>query len=179
MKRSQFTHYRYAESLIYEFRKNYFVIERCQQGVELNPAHGSEQGPSEDCALSASLSLGCSAKDLGQALLKAIENFDTHPPAFNPWEDKEHQKALCDWMGVRGIPTLEKNSRLIQVVKDYGADIYTIYPYDNCNINPWNGPFAGHEIVLPGSSGPTEIGEAVIKAFAISTYHPERKDTIL
>ena len=176
MKRSQITHYTYAESLIYEFKNRYFVIERCQQGVKLNPAHGTEQGPSENCALSASLALNCSPDDLGLAVLKAIDVFDTHPPAFDPWENKELGKLLCSLMGARGIPTLEKNCRLVQVVKYHDTDIYTVYPYDNCNLNPWHGPFEGRDIVLPGSSGPTEIGEAVLRAFSISTYHPERKD---
>jgi len=176
MRRSNFTNYTHAETLIYEFRNKYFVIEHCQQGVELNPVHGTRQFPGEYCALSASLPLDCSTDEMGQEVIKAIDDFDTRPPLFESWDRRALGKALCGWLGARGIPTLEKNCRIVQVVQYFEENIFKIYPYDNNNLNPWHGRYEGREIVLPGSATPEQIGEAVIKAFSLSTYHPERKD---
>ena len=164
------------DALIYEFGSNYFVIQRSQQGKSPRPEWGPKRRPSDNSALTAKVPIGSSEEQVGGAVLEALDNYDRHPPSFDSWELKELRKQLCDWVGVRGYPTLVKNSRLVMVLRDPEQDSITVIPFDNHNLNPWESQLTDQQIVLSGTAPADEVGRAVETAFAHATYHPERKD---
>ncbi|NHZ96102.1 hypothetical protein [Massilia sp. CCM 8734] len=170
------TIYTYAETRIYEFKNAYFVIEECQQGEILNPAHGSQQLASDYAALSAKLSTDYSFEEMGAAVANALSAYDSRPHPYNEYDFSARNKTISKWVGARGIMDLEKNSRQVQVVQDLVNNSYTIFPYDNCTAYPWYGPMEDRAIKLPGTASLSEIGEAINKAFTLSTYHSERKN---
>ena len=104
MRRSKTTDYKYADVLIYEFESKFFVLERCQQGVDINPTHGPRQNASENAAVSQVVALNYSDAQLGKAVLNALDNFDSHAPTYESWQNKELGKQLCSWLGARSIP---------------------------------------------------------------------------
>ncbi|NHZ43528.1 hypothetical protein [Massilia aquatica] len=176
MKRSPTTVYTYAETRIYEFKNAYFVIEECQQGQILNPAHGSQQLASDYAALSAALRTDCSAREMGAAVAKALADYDSRAHPYGEYNLKARNKAISNWVGARGIMDLEKNSRQVQLIQDLLKNSLTIFPYDNCIAQPWYGPMEDCAITLPGTASCTDIGEAVCQAFTLCTYHPERTE---
>jgi hypothetical protein len=182
MRRSENTQYSYIEVIIYEFGRHYYFIERCQQGTTA-PA-GANQRASENCALSSMLKIAESSfENIGKAALNALNSFDTHAPSYDPWENKELGKQFCGWFQSRSVSAVEKNSRMVQIFyyikpnenKKTAADSYEVVPYDNCNTNPW--PTALHEqsITLSSSATEHELGQAIRKAFEVSTFHPSKK----
>jgi hypothetical protein len=165
--------------LIYEYNNNYFVIQRSQQGT--TPNDKNHQYPSENVELFIKFDISCSDEEIGKSIMEALDKFDTVRPKYEPWELKELNTQLCSWVGARGINVLNKNSRLVQVIKD-GSEL-SIVPFDNYNKNPWYGPMTkkagfGKDILFTATSDSSyeTIGRLVLDAFNISTYNPERKD---
>lgn len=176
MKRSNFTHYVAEDTLIYEYKEAFFVMERCQQGKELNPAHGSRQFPSDVSTLTARLDIPCTALALGQAVLKSLDDFDTRGHPYDEFDLPARNKYIAGLIGARGMPSLERDSRTVVVVRSLDDMGYTIQPTDNNVLNPWLGVLTGEfEIKLPSEVSAEDVGAAVLKAFSLSTYHPKRK----
>ncbi|MEN9133863.1 hypothetical protein [Xanthomonas euvesicatoria] len=178
MRRGLHTKYETLDTQIYEYKGSYFVLEMCQQGEVLNPAHGPSQRASEFCGLSAKLEGESDSNKIGQAVLTALDEFDTKPHPFSHFDIPLRNKTVSGWFGARGMASLEKNCRVVQVLHYLQRDEIHIIPFDNHNRNNWNGPMDDKIIVLPSTAGATEIGDAVRAAFAVATYHPERKDPV-
>lgn len=176
MQRSKHTAYTTHEMQIYEYKGNYFLLEMCQQGQELNPLHGSRQMPSDFSALSAKLPIGSPAIEIGNATLKALSDFDTRPHPFNEFDIPARNRVIASWFGARGMGSLEKNCRVVQIIKYLENGKMHVIPFNNHNINNWNGPMEGRNIVLRSDDSASKLGETVKDAFLIATYHPERKD---
>jgi hypothetical protein len=165
--------------LIYEFEENYFIIQRGQQGK--NPAlRASYQYASENVKLFAKLPFSCSCEELGEAAVGALDNFDTIPPQYDSWENKELNKQLCEWLGTRYFATITKNSRLVQLIREKNK--IEITPFDNHNKNPWYGPmirgmgFKKNMFLIISNNSPYEtIGKLILEVFNISTYNPDMK----
>jgi hypothetical protein len=166
--------YKSESTLLYEFKKNFYIIQNGQQGVSLNPAHGSEQHATESIKLYAKLAVECKENELGTKILDALDAFDTEAPEFEPWENKiiaQHRKA---WFSARSQKDIEVNSRRVLVIRrlDQGGT-YRIIPFDSFNLNPWCGPIEGQDILLPPGAAAIEIGKALRQAFTIATHHPD------
>jgi hypothetical protein len=175
-----FINYRSESTLIYEFKQHLYIIQRGQQGITLNPEHGSEQRGTEDVKLYAKLAVGCNDNELGVATLEALDAFDTEGPDFEPWENKKLAKHLKTMLGARGQKDIEINSRLVQIIRWLErAGAYEIVPFDNCNIEPWCGSMEGKEILLPPAATAMELGQAIRQAFSVATHHPDYKKTQL
>ena len=166
------------DMLIYEFEENYFLIQRGQQGK--NPTPTTHQRASEDVGLYSKLPFSCSPEELGKAAIETLDNFDTVPPQYDSWENKELNKQLCGWLKTRYFATITKNSRLVQLYRE--GNIISIYPFDNHNKQPWYGPMIKDcgfrkEVFFTTSSdsSPETIGKLILEAFAKATYNPERK----
>ena len=167
--------------LIYEFEGNYFLIQRGQQGENPAPQTSCQrQLPSENTGLFSKLPFSCSSEKLGEAAIMALDNFDVIPPQYDPWENKELNKQLCEWLGTKYFATITKNSRMVQLVRE--ENTVEIIPFDNHNKNPWYGPMikdAGFRkdvfFTTSSDSSHETVGQLIFDAFAISTYHPERK----
>ena len=169
----------YQDMLIYEFEENYFLIQRGQQGKNPRPQTW-HQYPSEDVKLFAKLPFSCTCEELGQAAIGALDNFDTTAPQYDPWENKELNKQLCEWLETRYFATITKNSRLVQLIREENK--IEIIPFDNHNKNPWYGPmtkemdFKKDMFFTISNDSPYEIiGKLIFEAFTISTYNPEMK----
>ncbi|WP_369944448.1 hypothetical protein [Xanthomonas medicagonis] len=178
MRRSSHTNYKWLEAQIYEYKGSYFVLEMCQQGQVLLPAHGPEQLASEFCALSMKLDCGVGSDALGSATKKALEDFDTQSHPFDQYDIPSRNKVVWGWFGARGMGVLEKNCRVVQVLHFLESGEIRVIPFDNHQCNHWNGPMDGHAITLSQGAGASEIGGAVEAAFLLATYHPERKDPV-
>jgi hypothetical protein len=172
-KRGSFTKYLYEQALVYEYRGNFFIIQRGQQGVKLNPEHGDEQRAAESVKLYAELSSTSEDNLLGSKIIDALNLFDTEPPEFNPWENTKLGGNLKKWLKARGQNDIKINTRLIDVTKrlDRGGS-YEITPYDNFNLNPWCGPMTQQCMTLSPSASILDIGKAARRAFEIATHHP-------
>ena len=167
--------------LIYEFEGSYFLIQRGQQGKNPMPQTPYQQ-PSGNVKLFAKLPLSCSCEELGQTAVGALDNFDTITPKYDPWEFKELNKQLCEWLETRYFATITKNSRLVQLRRE--KNTIKIIPFDNHNKNPWYGPMTKEMdfkkdmfFTISNESSYETIGKLIIDAFTISTYHPERKNS--
>lgn len=165
--------------LIYEFKNSFFVIQRSQQGTRTNDK--KYQHASENVDLFAKLDIDCLNEDIGRAVIGALDKFDSLLPKYDSWELKELNAQLCSWVGSRGINVLNKNSRLVQVIRDCGR--LSILPFDNYIKNPWYGPMIkeagyGKDIIFETSNDSSceTIGKLIFEAFEVSTYNPERKD---
>ena len=129
----------------------------------------------------AKLEISCPKEQMGKAVIGALDKFDVVPPKHDPWDYKELNAQLCGWLGARSVNALTKNSRLVQVIKD--GDKLEILPFDNHTKQPWYGPmikdvgFRKEKLFkIPSDSSFEMIGKLIFDAFAIATYHPERKD---
>ncbi|WP_052712037.1 hypothetical protein [Paracidovorax citrulli] len=178
MRRSSHTNYKLLETQIYEYKGNYFVLEMCQQGQVLLPQHGPEQLASEFCALSAKLDRGVGAEELGKATVKALDDFDTQAHSFDEYDIPGRNKVVSGWFGARGMGVLEKNCRVVQVLRYLESGETRVIPFDNHNRNDWNGPMEDKAISLSRNADASEVGHAVQAAFSSATYHPERKDPV-
>lgn len=176
MKRSTHTRYRYERTTVYEFAGRYFVLEECQQGRVLVPAHGPDQIASDFAGLSASLLATCSDTQMGAAVLRALEGFDTCAPPFEQFDLPARNREMARWMGSRGINALERDSRKIHVERALPERTMRVFAYDNCNVDPWYGPMLDRAIPLAATATADELGAAVRAAFGMCTYHPQRKD---
>ncbi len=177
MRRSKHTDYKFLETQIYEYKGDYYIIEECQQGQELLPQHGSEQGASDFCAISKKLSKTASNTEIGEQVLVALDNFDRQPHPFDQFDIQARNKIVSGWFGARGMGSLEKNCRVVQVVKNIKSNMINVIPFDNHNHNSWNGPMEEKSIELKSITS-SSLGDAVQAAFRVATYHPERKDPI-
>jgi hypothetical protein len=167
------------DMLIYEFEENYFLIQRGQQGKPPTPPT-SHQRPSENTGLFSKLPFSCTSDELGKAAIETLDNFDTIPPQYDPWENKGLNKQLCEWLGTRYFATITKNSRMVQLVRE--GNIISIYPFDNHNKQPWYGPMTKEMgfrkevfFTISSDSSHETIGKLIFEAFAKATYNPERK----
>ncbi|MBB6366707.1 hypothetical protein FHR56_001820 [Xanthomonas sacchari] len=178
MRRSSHTNYKLLETQIYEYKGSYFVLEMCQQGQVLLPQHGSEQLASEFCALSAKLDRDVGAEELGQATLKALNDFDTQAHSFDEYDIAGRNKVVSGWFGARGMGILEKNCRVVQVLRYLERGEIRVVPFDNHNRINWNGPMEEKAVSLSGNAGAFEVGRTVQSAFLSATYHPKREDPV-
>ena len=175
MRRGSHTTYTWLDAEIYEYKKQYYILQSCQQGKELDPAHGSEQLASDFCAVSAKMPIDSSAEAIGQATLKALDDFDTIGHSFDKFDIPARNKVISGWFGARGMGSLEKNCRVVQIIQDIATGVVSVKPFDNHNRNNWNGPMEDQVIkIKPVTS--VSLGEAIKAAFLVATYHPERKD---
>lgn len=175
MKRSAHTAYETNETQIYEYKGNYFILQMCQQGKILNPAHGSKQLASDFCALSCKISIDSSSLALGDATLIALNDFDVIGHPFDQFDIPARNKIVASWFGARGMGSLEKNCRVVQIIENLQTGSLSVIPFDNHVINDWNGPIEGGAIDLAGRDAES-LGNAVKAAFLVATYHPDRKD---
>jgi len=165
--------------LIYEYRQSFFIIERSQQGKGTD-IQTEYQRASENVNLQIELSKLCTHKELGEATVEALNKFDKTQPKHNPWELKKLNKQLCSWLKCRSINALNKNSRLVQVIRTESQLI--IIPFDNHNKYPWYAPMNSEDgykdkiTNMKLNSLYEEIGCSIIQAFEHSTYNPERSD---
>lgn len=169
-----------SDILIYEYQNNFFIIQRSQQGKHPNPLWGTEQRASENVKLFAELSVRSTFEDVGKAVVEALDRFDTILPAYDCWELDKLNRQLCEWIGVKSINSLYKNSRLVQVIRD--DKNITVLPFDNHNKNPWYSPMTSDmgfknmkNSQLPLEASFEIIGNAISVAFNLATYHPKRK----
>lgn len=180
MKRSSFTLYTREDTIIYEYKNFLFIMEECQQGQTLNPAHGPRQFQSDISALSAKIELPCSESVLGAAILKALNDYDSKGHPFEKFDLKARNKYIASLVGARGLPSFERDSRIVNITRALEDMSYTIWPTDNNNLNPWIAAKTGEdEIHLPATATETDIGSGVLKALSRSTYHPLRKTNTL
>jgi hypothetical protein len=171
------------DMLIYEFGKNYFLIQRGQQGK--NPApQTSHQRPSENTRLFSKLPISRPSGELGAAAVETLDNFDKIPPRYDPWENKGLNKQLCKWLGAGRFATLIKNSRLVQLVRK--GNVISVIPFDNHKKNPWLGPMTKNagfnkDVVFTVTSGSSceTIGKLIFDAFAVATCHPANRKRII
>jgi hypothetical protein len=185
-RRSKHTHYTEENTQIYEYKNQYYLLEECQQGQVLNPAHGTEQSAGDFAAVSSVLPATYGEEEIGKATLKALQDYDRQAHPFDQFDIPARSKVISGWFGARGMGVLEKNCRIVQVIRnldgasrDYptlknGSII--IIPWDNNILQPYHAPMNNELITLPSTATATDIGAAIKKAFEISTYHPQRKD---
>lgn len=173
MKRSKHTKYIYDKSIIYEYKEKYYVMELCQQGKELNPAHGSRQFLSDIAFLSTTLENTASPLEIGQAVFKALDDFDTRGHPYDKFDDSGRNKYIAKLVGARGLPSLERDSRQVVVTRYLDEPRILVYPTDNNHINPWIETTTPVE--LPIDASPEKLGQCVIQAFEQSTWSPNRK----
>lgn len=173
-RRSQFTEYTYTRCTIYEYNATYFVMQESQQGQELIEVHGPAQRASTLSGLIDSFPLDVSAELLGQAIKKALDSYDTIPPPYGDFDFSARNKFIKKCMKARGMAEWERNQRVVDVEFSITKDEYTIRPFDNNRINPWIGPQDMPSYTLSNQIDEKTLGEAVLKAFAIATYHPMR-----
>lgn len=176
-RRGEFIVYEYLRSTIFEYKKKYFIIQECQQGRLLNPQHGNSQRGADFAALATIFNANnANADELGDAILSALEKFDTEPHPFDDFDFSSRNKYIKKWMGARGIKEWETNQRVVDVIYKIVEDKYIIRPYANHTINPWIGPEGMPEFILQGDISAKEMGNTVLRAFQIATYNPNRTD---
>ena len=176
-RRSNFTTYEYLCATIFEYKRKYFIIQETQQGLILNPKHGSEQGASDFSALAAILDVNnINPDDFGAAILNTIDKFDTEPPPCDQFDFPGQRKFLKKWVGARAIGEFVYNRRTVNITFKIVENKYIIRPFANYTINSWDGPQGLPEIILEGKVSAREIGAAVLRAFQIATYNPNRTD---
>ncbi|MDR2011681.1 MAG: hypothetical protein LBQ20_01260 [Rhodanobacter sp.] len=172
-KRSSFTEYQYEQILIYEYKSNLYLIQRGQQGVTLNPAHGEDQRAAENVNLYAKVSIEIEDYLLGSKIIEALGLFDTEPPNFEPWETEKLRANIKKWLGAKGQNDIKTNTRLVDVVRRLNRDGgYEITPYDNFNSNLWCGPMENSCIMLASSASQVDVAKSVRQAFQMATHHP-------
>jgi hypothetical protein len=163
----------YKDVLVYEYKNNYFVIQRSTQGQE----YDKRVKAGENAGLFSKLSLDCPSESLGNDVFMALENYNKIRPSFDPWELKELNKQSCIWVGARGRKTFDRDSRCVQIIK---TNKLKIIPFDNCNKNEWYGPmtkemgFKNKVTTIEVHSSFEIIGNKVKAAFKESTYNPKR-----
>lgn len=171
-RRSQLTNYEYLEALIYEFKKHFFIIQRGQQGITPNPAHGTEQRASENVKLYAKLRPTCTNEELGEAISEALSCFDTIAPTYDPWENSKLAQQVKIWLNASSLKEIDIQSRTVKITKNIQpSETYSILPFDNFNSNPWCSPMEEMAITLDASAPIMELGNAVRRAFAIARHH--------
>jgi len=176
-RRSDFTIYEYLHSTIFEYKEKYFIIQEAQQGRVLNPAHGTSQNGTDYAALAAVFNAkNVDPDDLGSAILIALDKFDTEPHPFEQVDIPARNRCIKKWIGYRGIKEFEVNQRGVSVTYRIVEKKYIVRPFANHTIRPWIGPQGMPEIVLEDGVSAKEIGDAVLRAFEIATYNPNRTD---
>ena len=173
MKRSQFTEYTHDETIIYEYKDRYYIMELCQQG-DLNPIHGTRQLPSDIGHLSSVHAIDAPAEEIGKSVFQALDDFDSRGHPYNKFNLSARGKYIAGLMGSRGLPSLERDSRQIFITRDFEASQLRIYPTDNNNLNKWVDALAPK--ILPGNSTAEIVGKNVVEAFSKSTWHPGKKN---
>lgn len=159
------------EARIYEYEDKYFVLELSQQGVaRLDTPH---QRPSEIRALGKVLPCRCMPEELGAAAVAALERFDIEPAPFEPWDMVAHRKTLKSLIGYKSLPSFERNNRLVLLELEPSGALVA-YPSDNHRTNPWQGLIAEQTQTLKSWNCGAEVGALVLRAFELSTWHPER-----
>ncbi len=133
MKRSQHTNYKRWDADIYEYKKQYFILQMCQQGQELIPAHGSEQLVSDYCAVSEKIPVGSSALEIGQAtkyddLTKTVDAINDWIQE-NPESTEEEAKELYDAIDKKKIALNELTYESLNIGDFvwYENEVYTVF----------------------------------------------------
>ncbi len=163
------------DATIYEFRGQFFVIEESQQGKDLLPTT-AHQRPGELRSLAGVLPVDGPPDLLGRVAKRALQNFDIEPPKHDPWELAAMRKQLVGWLGARGFATIVKNSRFVKLSQNVETGEITLYPSDNHQSNPWYGVRLDKALTLNSECDEVALGEAILAAFNLSTYHPDRSD---
>jgi hypothetical protein len=105
-----------------------------------------------------------------------LENIDTKPTPYYQFDFSDRRRHIKKWMGYRGVKEWEINQRLVSVTQSLTEGTYIMKPCDNYNIHPWIGAFPdGRRITLEKEATTQELGKAVLDAFKLATYHPDRK----
>lgn len=155
--------------IIYEYDQYFSVIQRSPQDENINDA------PSEDVALAGKFPINASPSEMGRTIMQAIDNYGQVRPKYAPWELKEIRKQLCNWVGAKSGPDLQRNSRIVLVQKNMHAQKIQIIPFDNFNLNKWETLLESKTTELPLGTSEEELGHSVIGAFSKATFHPDRK----
>lgn len=164
-----------ADSLIYEYKDHFFVIQRSTQGKTAD----EQVKAGENAALYEKLPLDCSFEALGAAALGALARYNTIRPIADPWELSELNRQFCGWVGARGINPFNRDSRCVQIIAEH--EQLEIVPFDNCRKNPWYGPmiremgFRDKTIMINAGSRSETVGENIKRAFEKATYNKDRK----
>ena len=169
IQRNNITKYKSLEAVIFEYNDNFFIFEKCQQGVH----RCTEQLPSDFCELSKKLNTTCSPEEMGQAIIEALRRFDLKQTPFPQFDTSARNKCIKKWFSARGISEWEKNQRVVDVIESLVDDAYYIRPYDNNTHHPWIGPEGMPEIKLPRSANIIDIGSNVLRAFKMATFNPQ------
>jgi hypothetical protein len=172
-RRSSFTNYTHLSVTIYEYKNSFFVLVESQQSQVLNPAWGSKQGESDYADLGCILPLHCSSVEIGDAVMIALDNFDTKPTPYDKFDFSARNRQIKKWIGYKGIAEFDRSLREVDVRKWLDGSGYVITPFDNNNINPWIGGMKDKTILLSDSASSEELGSAVLEAFKMATYHPD------
>ncbi|WP_338724531.1 hypothetical protein V9L16_09180 [Pseudomonas tolaasii] len=172
-RRSQHTNYEYLEVLVHEFKENFFIIQRGQQGVTPNPAHGPEQRASENVKLYVKLRSTCTDEELGEKILAALNCFDTIAPNYDPWDNSKLARQVKTWLNASNLKEIDIKSRTVKITKNINPPkAYSILPFDNFNSNPWCSPMEEMAITLDVTAPLLALGNAVRRAFTIARHHP-------
>ena len=60
-----------------------------------------------------------------------------HP--FDKFDIPARNKVISSWFGARGMGSLEKNCRVVQIIQEIATGVVSVKPFDNHNRNNWNG----------------------------------------
>ena len=156
-------------SEIYEFNNRYWVIQKSYQRWP------DKEGPTERVALAGDLPINCSAGQIGELCISALNNFNQMKPQFSPWQLKELRQLFCSWVGAKGWSSFYKNSRYVWVKHDGKMHSIDIIPVDNCSTSPVESAIIGKVRSVSSDVEITKIGQAIFEAFKYATSHPERK----
>ncbi|THJ30098.1 hypothetical protein E8K88_17825 [Lampropedia aestuarii] len=180
MRRSKQTKYVTLDSEIWEYKNNYYIMQMCQQGKVLHPKIGSNQMPGEYTCVSTKTPTDTEAGQLGKATLKALDDFDVQVHPYEVVDIPERNKIIASWFCARGMGSLIKNVRVVQVIQIIEAGMIKVRPLDGRDKNNWNCPIEEEAIEIKYSEANIDqlLGEAIKAAFAVTPYSPERKDPI-
>ena len=152
---------------IYQFNKKYWIVEKSRQAWPEN------EGPTEYIGVSYSADEDVPDDKLGKALIDALDNFNKTKPKYPVWEVDKTRKDLALSMGARGWPSFFKNTKILWISRT--IDGIKMIPVDNCNIEGYESAIEELVVIIPNTSSNQEIGAAIKKTMALSTYHPKRK----
>ena len=153
-------------------------MQESQQGQELIKEHGPDQRPATLSGLVDSFDHDVDAKILGRSIINGLDDFDVITPPYGDFDFSARNKFIKNIMNARGIAEWERNQRVVDVEFDIAKDEYLVRPFDNNNINSWIGPQGMPEILIKGPVNAIILGQAVLKAFGMATYHPDRMRTL-
>ena len=106
-------------------------------------------------------------------------NYNKVLPKYEPWELSQLNNQLRTWLGARGIRTIIREGKLVQVIEENSK--IEVIPFDNYNRNQWWGPmtkamgFYEDKSVILENCTPELLGRNIINAFNVATYNPNKR----